>query len=357
MDLTRRDWLVDCIGGASIAAAGAKSSHAQARASSMGVVIHSYMIRQAADRALPADRRIDNPWVFLDHARTIGAVGVQVGIGIRSEAEANRLRDEVASRAMYLEGTIRLPRDEADVGRFEKELVTAKQAGAEIVRTVMMEGRRYETFHDDATFRRAGELAVHRLALASPVAARRKMWLAVENHKDWRVDELLAILKRVGGDAVGVCLDTGNSIALLEDPMHVVDALAPVTLTTHFKDMDVELQKTGFGLSEVPLGQGFLDLKRMVQLLRAARPSIRFNLEMITRNPLSIPCLTEDYWSTFATVSGRDLAQSLRRARERGEARKEPLAQVTQLPKEDQIRVEEANVRESLAFARMSLGL
>jgi hypothetical protein len=130
-----------------------------------------------------------------------------------------------------------------------------------------------------------------------------------------------------------------------------------LALTTHFKDMDVELQRDGFGLSEVPLGRGFLDLKRMVQVLRAARPSIRFNLEMITRNPLSIPCLTDDYWATFAKVPGRDLAQALRRARERGDARLESLAQVSKLPKDEQLRIEEANVRESLDFARMALAL
>ena len=51
--------------------------------------------------------------------------------------------------------------------------------------------------------------------------------LAIENHKDLRLGEFLGILKAFDGEFVGVCLDVGNSIALLEDPMEVVEALAP----------------------------------------------------------------------------------------------------------------------------------
>ena len=106
-----------------------------------------------------------------------------------------------------------LPRDQADVARFDAEIRTAKRAGADIVRTVMLSGRRYESFASMAAFRRFAESSFHSLTLAAPVAARHDVRLAVENHKDWRADELIAILKRVGNDHLGVCVDTGNSIA------------------------------------------------------------------------------------------------------------------------------------------------
>src|SRR5205807_834519 len=83
------------------------------------------------------------------------------------------------------------------------------------------------------------------------------------NHKDWRAEELITLLKRAGGDHLGICLDVGNSISLLEDPMEVVETLAPRAFTTHFKDMAVEEYRDGFSLSEVPLGQGLIDLPRV----------------------------------------------------------------------------------------------
>ena len=132
------------------------------------------------------------------------------------------------------------------------------------MRTVLLSGRRYESFNDIAAFRRFADSSAQALKLAGPVVARHDIRLAVENHKDWRADELIRLLKQTGNDHVGVCLDTGNSIALLEDPMEVVEALAPLAFTTHFKDMALEEYRDGFLLSEVPLGTGILDLPRAV---------------------------------------------------------------------------------------------
>ena len=78
--------------------------------------------------------------------------------------------------------------------------------------------------------------------------------------------------------------------------------------------MGLEEYRQGFLLAEVPLGTGILDLPRVVRALRAARPEIRLNIEMITRDPLKVPCLTEGYWVTFADLPGaasgpRDLAR------------------------------------------------
>jgi sugar phosphate isomerase/epimerase len=61
--------------------------------------------------------------------------------------------------------------------------------------------------------------------------------LAIENHKDWTADEMAALMKEKASRWLGVCLDTGNNIALLDDPMATVEALAPYAISTHIKDM------------------------------------------------------------------------------------------------------------------------
>ncbi len=93
--------------------------------------------------------------------------------------------------------------------------------------------------------------------------------------------------------------------------MDVIEALAPRSFTTHFKDMGLDEYREGFLLAEVPLGSGVLDLPRAVRILRAARPEIRFNIEMITRDPLRVPCLAQKYWATFPDLPGRHLARTL----------------------------------------------
>jgi hypothetical protein len=154
---------------------------------------------------------------------------------------------------------------------------------------------------------------------------------------------------------VGVCLDTGNSIALLEEPHEVVEAYAPWTFTTHLKDMGVAEYEDGFLLSEVPLGRGFLDLPRLIGALRKARPEVRLNLEMITRDPLRVPCLTKKYWATLGQVSGSVLAEALARVRRHKPAH--PLPIVSTLDQRGQLDAEAANVTASLAYAKESLRL
>ena len=87
------------------------------------------------------------------------------------------------------------------------------------------------------------------------------MPVGVENHKDWTVEEMVPLLKSYSSDYLGACIDFGNNMSLLDDPMDVVEGLAPFVINTHIKDMAVEEYADGFLLSEVPLGEGILDLK------------------------------------------------------------------------------------------------
>ena len=345
---TRRSMLAACAG--AIPALMASKSADDPPSNPMGLVIHSFPVRGGVDRTRRPEDRFAAPVRFLDYARSLGARGIQVGIGARDDTYADGLRAKAEAASMFLEGIVSLPRDEGDSGRFEAEIRTAKRAGATIVRTVMLSGRRYETFDSAASFRQFGDRAFRSLMLAAPVVVRHGVRLAVENHKDWRADELLAILKRLGCDHVGICLDTGNSMALLEDPMEVVEALAPRSFTTHFKDMGLEEYAKGFLLSEVPLGTGVLDLPRVVRTLRAAHPEIRFNLEMITRDPLDVPCLSDRYWATFPDLPGRHLAHAL--ASVRAHPPKSPLPRVSRLAPEDRLKAEDDNIARCFAYAK-----
>ena len=179
--------------------------------------------------------------------------------------------------------------------------------------------------------------------------------MAVENHKDWLIPELVEILQRLRSDWVGICIDTGNSIALLEDAMEVVEAFAPFVWSTHIKDMGVQESADGFLLSEVPLGDGFLPLKRIVEVVRKANPAVQFNVEMITRDPLRIPCLTGNYWVTMEKTPASQLAGAL--ATVKRNISSKPLPKTTGLTLDQQLTLEDNNVRQSLVYAREQLGL
>ena len=275
-------------------------------------------------------------------------------LGVRDEAYTRTLREKAEQSGMFVEGIVSPPSGPADVERFDAQLATAQRAGAAVVRTVILPGRRYEFFESAAQFREFAERGRRALELAEPVAAKHRVRLAVENHKDQRVPERIELLRRLSSPWIGACVDVGNSFALLEDPLAVVEAYAPWAISVHLKDQAVQESEDGFLFGDAALGQGFLDLKRMVQVLRQAKPDVRFSLEVITRDPLQVPCLTEKYWATLTDVPGTDLARTLRMVRAHAQ---KTLPRVSELPPADRAEFEEQNIRQSLAYARTELGM
>ncbi len=323
----------------------------------LGVSTASFAIRNRFSRAgippkgVPA---FGGPVDFLEHCHRLQTVGVQIGVRNWGEGGlGKKLRARAEALGMFLEGQISLPRTEADVARFNAEVAAAKEAGVSILRTVMLGGRRYENFNTAADWEKFRKNSWQRLTWAEPIAKKHDVKLALENHKDWRIDEMLAILKRISSEHVGVNLDTGNNLALLEDPHAVVDALAPHTITTHLKDMAVQEYEQGFLLSEVPLGEGFLDLKRIVAVCEKANPRVRHNLEMITRNPLKVPCLTQRYWKTFGQRPVQDLIAALDRVR--ANKPKAPLPNIAGKSPAEQVAYEQAHNARSITYAHAHL--
>lgn len=291
---------------------------------------------------------------FLEYCYSLGASGIQVQLDSLEPDYLEKVRRRAEEIGMYLEVIASLPAKE-DPSKFEQHVIAARQAGANCLRAACLSGRRYETFSSLEDWKDFVADSRERIRLAVPILEKHKMPLGLENHKDWTADELVALMKAYSSEYLGVCLDTGNNIALLDDPLEVVEALAPFAVTTHIKDMAVEEYPEGFLLSEVPLGKGVLDLRRIVETIGKARPPARFNLEMITRDPLQIPCLTERYWATFPDRSGLFLARTLTLVRTHRPS--QPLPVVSSLTPASRLKLEEDNVRQCLAYAGRELGL
>jgi 3-oxoisoapionate decarboxylase len=297
-------------------------------------------------RIMPADR-------LMQLAAEVGAAGAHGGITDPTLEWAHRTRHMKEELGMYLEIQTFLPRP--DPAEFEHSVKIAKAAGATSLRVVCLLGRRYELMNTLDEWKEAIKGFHQQIAAAVPIVERYQMPLGIENHKDWRADEQVALLERYSSEYVGVCLDTGNNLAILDGPMETVERLAPWTFNVHFKDMAVEECETGLLLSEVPLGEGVLDLPRMVQTIRAARPDVRFSLEMIVRDPLLVPCLTDRFWATFDRVNGIDLAHALTRCRQRRDG--PPLPRISGLTAEERLALEHECVDRSIEYARAHLGL
>ena len=351
MGNTRRDFLRSSLALASVAGATAGTSEAKYR---MGIGTAAYMQRGRADQRVEPARRFTETLRFLDHCHTTGAAGIQAPLTELSDEYAQRIRSKAEEYGMYVEVSARLPKNDSDeLEVFERTVRATKAAGGSVIRTVMLGGRRYETFKTLDDWKEFARVSWRSLSRAEPILRRHKVRLALENHKDWRIDEMLKILKRIESEWVGVTVDTGNNMSLLEDPLDTARAFAPYATAVHLKDMGVEAYEDGFLLAEVPFGTGCLDMAAIVKTIQTARPEVRLTLEMITRDPLKIPCLREQYWITMGRVPGADLAASLSTVKRDGR----PLPLVDQLSEEERFKIEEDNNLACLEYGKAKLGL
>lgn len=345
--MTRRTFLT------TVAAVGAAAPSSEAangfpaaptlRRTSMGVNIYSFGFGQRGKSTLE----------FMDYCAALGAGGIQAELTSLDADFLRKVRERAEKLEMYLEVITSLPKD--DPADFERTVVAAQSAGALCIRSACLSGRRYETFSNLEDWKQFVSGSKARIARALPILEKHRMPMGIENHKDWTTDDLVALMKEYGSEYLGVCLDTGNSISLLDDPMDVVTRLSPYAVCTHVKDMAVKEYPEGFLLAEVPMGEGMLDMRAVLGTIAKARPRTKYTLEMITRNPLKIPCLTDKYWVTFPDRNGECLARALTMVRTHPP--RAPLPEPESMDASTHRQLEEDNVKKSLAYARGALAL
>jgi 3-oxoisoapionate decarboxylase len=307
---------------------------------------------------IQASRSGGQPFDIVEHCHKLGLAGVQTNPPSIDPEAIKLFRARIEAYRMHLICDPQLPRQKSDVDSFAAQVKAYTEAGA-IAFHAALTGRRYEDFDSFGAWKRMFEAVRASIELAEPVLRRYRVRLGIENHKGYRAAEQAAWLKRLSSDYVGVCFDFGNNLSLCEQPMETLSTLLPYVFFTHIKDVAVEDYEDGFLLSEVPLGEGTLDLKEMVRLLRQKNPNIIFELEMITRDPLKIPVFTPKYWATFddsySPLPGRDLAKTL--ALVRKNKQRAPLTRIDGLSAGARIRLEDENNLKCIAWARQNLAL
>lgn len=324
------------------------------RRTGMGLVIYDCNIRRR--RMREKDLKVDlfEPLTFLKHCYSLGAGGMQASLGVMQPGEIQSIRGFADEHDLFIDAIIKPPKSRNDIQRFESEIRTARDVGVQAARTTIIPGRRYERFQKLAEFREFEQRGKEMLERAAPVVEKYRVPFAVENHKDQRIDERVALFKHLDSEYIGACLDTGNSFALLDGAYEPIEELAPYAFTVHLKDQALRPYEDGFLLGDIPLGRGSFDLKKMVEIIRKAKPEVKFALELITRDPLKVPVLTDQFFATMPNTPGIDLARTMRFVRDH---QKKDLQYVSNLPMEQQVQIEDSNIMESIRYAGEELGL
>jgi sugar phosphate isomerase/epimerase len=193
--------------------------------------------------------------------------------GLRSRAEELGLR--LLASGDFL-GQARAG-DEIGVGvaRVDGWLERASAIGSPLLR-VASGFYRAELFGDPDAIESERRYVVGVLAESRSRAEGAGIRLLLENHSDFTVSEYRSIVEEVGRDSLGVFLDLINPIAALDDPLPVVEELAPLAAAGHVKDYvfrsiqtDDAYHRRGFEVLYRYPGEGVAPLAALVRALRA----------------------------------------------------------------------------------------
>jgi sugar phosphate isomerase/epimerase len=165
--------------------------------------------------------------------------------------------------------------DDPGVGleRVERWLERAGAIGSPVLR-VASGFYRAELFGRPDLIEAERRYVVSVLRTASAAAAAAGITVLLENHSDFTAAEYRSIVDEIGHDA-GVFLDLINPIAALDDPLPVVESLAPLARAGHVKDVlfrslptDDGYHRRGFEVLYRYPGEGVADLPALVGALR-----------------------------------------------------------------------------------------
>jgi len=204
---------------------------------------------------------------------------------------------------------------DAELGSGEQQLMdmarAAKIVGSPVVRCVL--GFQQDRL-GDVPFAQHVDECIRALRAAGAVARECGVRFAIENHGgvDLLARELKDLIEAAGTDIAGACLDTGNPVYGGEDPVLSTEVLGQLIISSHVRDTRVWAVEDGAMAQWVPVGQGHMDMRRIVDIMAERAPAAPVDLEIITGGPPKhIPYLdpSSNYWQLYPDMPAPDFAR------------------------------------------------
>lgn len=143
--------------------------------------------------------------------------------------------------------------------------------------------------------------------------------LAVENHGgDLQAREMKGMIEAVGRDVMGVCLDSGNPVWMLEDPHMTLEMLIPYAETCHVRDSAVWMVPEGIAVRWVNMGEGNVDIDGWIRKFIQAKPGMPIIFEnLVSGAPRVHAIYDQKFWANWPKTPASEFARFLALA-ERG---------------------------------------
>ena len=148
-------------------------------------------------------------------------------------------------------------------------------SGATIATVTHLMAGIHNHFTTDPPIEEQIERAIRNFSTILPACRQHGVTLAFENHMDYRLSEVVAIVEALDSHVARITLDTANPFLVLEDPLEGARLAAPYTVAVHLKDFTVHpLTETWEPeLHWAPVGRGDSPIAQILDLLQAEAPN------------------------------------------------------------------------------------
>ncbi len=261
---------------------------------------------------------------LLDYALARGLAGVEISLASVVPAfDGTQIETEEPNldwKALFAQRQAQVVADYGVLTDFSEEnnrqaIAQASEAGAKTMRFLFS-----HVLCGDRRLLKAGEFeekwraTVERLKGLLPFAHEKGVSLALENHQDLTSDEIayglwLEVEKH---PAFGVTLDTGNALAVGEDPLAFAEKIASLVRHVHLKDYTIHFAEKGYHLVRCAAGDGCIPFSALIETIQRASPEATFALEVAALSTRTIPILETSWHREFSDEQLYHLPQALR---------------------------------------------
>lgn len=229
----------------------------------------------------PAPEELPRDWL-IDRMVDLQLESLYMGNDYLGDHDGARLfRDRMAANGLEFIGglglTVAADADEWRANNFERcvaDIRLMAAAGASFAAAVNDKPDRLNHFTSDPSIDEQIERAIRNFSSLMPVCAEVGLKLAFENHLDYRISEIVRVVQGVDSPYLGINFDTGNPVAVIEDPLVAARAAAPYTINAHLKDFRIQ-PATGTGEPRIfwtPLGRGDVPFDEILGVLVDGAP-------------------------------------------------------------------------------------
>jgi sugar phosphate isomerase/epimerase len=191
-------------------------------------------------------------------------------------ARLSEVKTAAKAHSLYLEYNVSFnaPSDPRVNSNVRDALCNAKAMGADLVKfSLDIERPRplYGTcFHPDVMRQLADRYDEFKKNI--PLMEELGLLVSIENHCDTYADEVIWLIEQLNHPNIGACLDTINSLVVLEGPEICVEKMAPYANCCHFCDNILVVDPNGTHSIGAPIGQGDIDCAKVLKTLKEKSP-------------------------------------------------------------------------------------